>query len=108
MAAAPIPLYLPAVAPATTSRHRIVTYSRPVVFAEGMSHAPAIRLTFATTSIPAELQRPVEDREPEIVVTASTTASRLAALNNAFDALKAEQAVRRHLFHVRRETAGCS
>ena len=67
-----------------------------------MSHAPAFGLTFAATSIPAELQRPVQDREPETVVTASTTMSRLAALNNAFDALQAEQATRRHLFHVRR------
>ena len=75
-----------------------------MVFAEGMSDAPAIRLTFAATSIPAELQRPVQDREPETVVKASTTASRLAALNNAFDALQAEQAERRHLFHLRRET----
>jgi len=73
-----------------------------------MSHIPAFRLTrvhrypFAATSIPAELQRPVQDREPEIVVTASTTMSRLAALNKAFDALQAEQAERRHLFHLRR------
>jgi ParB family chromosome partitioning protein len=29
--------------------------------------------------------------------------SRLAALNNAFDALQAEQAARQHLFHLRRE-----
>jgi hypothetical protein len=73
-----------------------------------MSHVPAFRLTrvhrypFAATSIPAELQRPVQDREPEIVVTASTTMSRLAALNDAFDALQAEQAERRHLFRLRR------
>ena len=45
----------------------------------------------------SELQRPVQDREPE------TTLSRLAALNNAFDALKAEQAARQHLFHLRRD-----
>jgi ParB family chromosome partitioning protein len=37
------------------------------------------------------------------VTTISTTASRLTALNNAFDALKAEQAARQHLFHLRRE-----
>jgi hypothetical protein len=61
-----------------------------------MSHVPAFRLT-------AELQRPVQDREPQTVVTASTTMARLAALNNAFDALKAEQAARQHLFHLRHE-----
>src|SRR6516162_11166971 len=51
-----------------------------------MSHAPAFGLT-----------------RTHKYSFATTTMSRLAALNNAFDALQAEQAARQHLFHLRRD-----